>query len=439
MQFPFNQLNAWTTVKKKFLDTFQADISESLLETIDCRILVRNNKIYHLETGKFLSFENNAGYDLPIDVIAELTAELIQAPNMRIALFLPATEFAFTPYQIPGVKKSQITSALTFQQEELLPCCEQELQVAVNHNEKFGAINIALWFSQQRSDAFYQAFAEKKLSLVAISPSIFSKRDEFHHATDYFEQTEHYSLYVNSDKDRLVEWKLFYHADFHFSELKQQCLALAEIRNNAETLTLDDENIKQFPESAAILSLPYVFIPEKAKDLKQKRSRLKTDRLAMIAALVVIVLASVPFIKNQMNYSRAKANFEQAYQQSAEVRKLKAFVLQSEDEWASYQQFPVVNIVELLRKIDQITPKNSWLMSFSYNQGKVEVQGNSANPSELLQLISQQTEFKSVAFSQTTRSDRGKQNKHFGITFGISHLDYEKYKTEFFPDLIGLD
>jgi len=96
-------------------------------------------------------------------------------------------------------------------------------------------------------------------------------------------------------------------------------------------------------------------------------------------------------------------------------------------------------MARLIESLDQLIPKNSWLMSLSYEQGKVEIKGNSADPAGLLQILSQHPEYTNAAFSQNTRIDRGKQNEYFGITFDIKNLPYEAYKAEYFPDLMVLD
>ncbi len=128
--------------------------------------------------------------------------------------------------------------------------------------------------------------------------------------------------------------------------------------------------------------------------------------------------------------------FQQEYNdkvvQTKDVRIARESVLNYEDNWAAFDQFPQINIPQILLKINTLIPKNSWLSSFELNKGIINIEGYSPNPAEILELLSRLEEFDQVRFNQNIRSERGKNKEHFGITFRLIAIDEDAYYKEFF-------
>jgi len=118
--------------------------------------------------------------------------------------------------------------------------------------------------------------------------------------------------------------------------------------------------------------------------------------------------------------------------QTEEVRKAREKVLNYEDNWAAFDNYPQTNISQIILKINNLIPENSWLSSFELNKGSVEIEGYSPNPSKILELLSQQDIFEQIAFNQNIRSERGKNKEYFGIMFHLVGIEENKYYKKYF-------
>gem|GEM_PF-5166583 len=431
----FNVTDSFQTLKQQLLKPFQPDIREALLNSIDCRLMLFDGHLINLENGRKILLDDREPASL-----AAAAKEITANDARQLALFLPASHFVQTAVELPGVDANDIEALLNYQQQELLPAYDGRLQLAVNPQRHDPGQHIfALWMDEKFTAECYDSFNQAGFTLMMLAPSIFSLYRYHVEPRWYIEQNEQYCLAMQLQAGQLISWEVMFMADFKLPGITERWQALNAAAEQANSQQLCQPLAQQYPPLEALAGFPYAFFPLQARSQNQRKSRLKTGKIGSMLVVLAVITAVFPFIANAVRISQEQAKYAEVMALSRDVREMKSYILNSEEEWATYQQFPIIHMARLIESLDQLIPKNSWLMSLSYEQGKVEIKGNSADPAGLLQILSQHPEYTNAAFSQNTRIDRGKQNEYFGITFDIKNLPYEAYKAEYFPDLMVLD
>ena len=70
---------------------------------------------------------------------------------------------------MPGLSGTNLISAITLQQEIILPACDEALALAVSDGGADGN-RLALWIRQVRLTALFDAFTSQGLALAALAP-----------------------------------------------------------------------------------------------------------------------------------------------------------------------------------------------------------------------------------------------------------------------------
>jgi len=55
---------------------------------------------------------------------------------------------------------------------------------------------------------------------------------------------------------------------------------------------------------------------------------------------------------------------------------MRAAVTQFEDNWSLYIDYPKMDVVAVIKKLNTIIPKNSWVTVLEMKKGVVEIEGN---------------------------------------------------------------
>lgn len=421
-------------IVNSFSNYFIVDSRESLLKKVNVSLLIFEDEIINLETGKSHKIESGGSPENILSAAKKIISKSIKKPS--IALFLPSNEFISTSYQLPEVNKHDILSALKYQQESLLPVCRQSLLVSALHDE-LSTNNIALWFPKKRADTLFDCFAQQNINISALFPAsmLFSHTNE-HKYNIFCEQGEKYFLISQYNQQQLKNWDFFYRNDLQQKEFKQQFQKqwdhqYPEIDFSSIDIINSTEKFLQIT-SKYLPKKEYGFYPEKAEALIQQESRFRKGRFVSILLIIPLFILSIPFITNALEYKKVQQEYAAKILQSEQVRTAREMVLNYEDSWAVFDNYPQNNMTQTLLKINSLIPKSSWLSSFELKKGIIEIEGYSSNPSEILELLSQQDEFEKIAFNQNIRSERGKNKEHFGITFHLINIDEDSYYKEFF-------
>ena len=418
---------------------FIVDVHESLLKKVNVSLLLFEHEIINLATG-----QSNLIDDYSPESILSGATKLIPASIKKpsIALFLPSSEFVSTSYQLPQVEKHNILSVLKYQQAELLPECQQSLLVAAKH-DSLSDKNRAIWFSKERTNAIFDVFIRQNIKISSIFPAslLFATSSKYSHNSQhkddiFCEQGEDYFLLTQFDHQQLKNWDFFYHKDLQQKDLKLQFQEQWDNKYpDLDFSSVDIINNKEKWLEIAAKSLPqkeYGFYPEQAETFITQESRFRKGRFSSIVLLLLVFIFSIPFIKNMLQLNQVQQEYDAKVLQTQNVRSARESVLNYEDNWAAFDQFPQINIPQILLKINTLIPKNSWLSSFELNKGTINIEGYSPHPAEILELLSRLEEFDQVRFNQNIRSERGKNKEHFGITFQIISIDEDTYYKEFF-------
>lgn len=407
----------------------KTDEQQELLKKVNTHLLIWNRQMINLETG-----QTNDLQDCQAETLARAASAIItkdkQTPN--IALYLPNTEFVATEYELPEVAEQNVPAALQFQLDELLPAYPRELLLAVRQNNALEK-NVAIWLDLPRSNDLSNAFHAQGIELTAIIPRIFLAllTAEKGREQQIREQDEAGLLHVGLEQGSLKQWGTITTAEMddkdYFLQWQKTFVEADGIpcfENLEAWKTIDLELLSQ---------VRYAFFPESARVNLKKRSRLKTGRLVAIAAVILSLLLAKPFVDNVLRYNKWERRYLEYVEDTKEVRKMRAEVTQFEDNWSLYIDYPRVNVVSVIKKLNSIIPKNSWVSAFEMKNGIVEIEGYSPNATGILEVISKQAEFSQAAFNQRTRTQRGKNSEHFGITFHLNSIDMGAYQEKYFP------
>ncbi|RKZ36513.1 MAG: hypothetical protein DRQ49_17820 [Gammaproteobacteria bacterium] len=96
--------------------------------------------------------------------------------------------------------------------------------------------------------------------------------------------------------------------------------------------------------------------------------------------------------------------------------------------------FPQQQVVPVLETLNKLIPKDSWIISFKIETGFIKLEGYSPNPTQLIEILSQQSHINNVEQSRDTTQEKGKKERRFGITFKLKNFDFDAYWSEYFPD-----
>ncbi|MFK5985573.1 MAG: PilN domain-containing protein [Pseudomonadota bacterium] len=423
---------------------FQTEIREEILKGINIRLLYFKGELINLE-----SRESVANVALEAQAIAQACKQLLQnEPKKKkqaisIALFLPLTEFIYTQYNLPTVDSLNVKSALNYQREDLLPASDSDLQLTLSHLKNKD--NFALWCSTQTIQKFNLAFQQLDLTLSAILPrlALLSNKGQnvknqgsvsggqfFRESADNY--TAQFSFYNHSlvqlghitDEDIKVDaFKQEWDAKFAVIDGSREIL-----KNKADWL----EMIYARRMSDNYQQSQYAYFPKQIENRVKSRGRLRNSRVIGLLAFVLMFALAVPFVINKVRYLKYAAKYQAFVDGAKGVIEMRAKVLKHEEQWALYHNYPRVNVLDIISRLNKIIPVNSWISSFQIKNGYVEIDGFSPNPAAILEVISAQNDFNKVAFNKNIRATRGQDKERFGITFHIKGLDVEEYEKEYF-------
>jgi hypothetical protein len=407
----------------------KTDEYQELLKKVNTHLLIWNQQMVNLETGLTTDLA-----DYQAETLAQAASGIItkdkQTPH--IILYLANTEFVATEYVLPEVAEQNIPAALQFQLDGLLPGYPGELLLAVRHNNTLEK-NLALWFDLPRANDLYNALHAQGIELTAIIPRIFLalSKAEKGKEQQIREQDDTGLLHVGLEQGCLKQWGAITTAEMDDKDYFLQWQSLFGEAGSVPCFqTLEawqGIDLEQF------LQIRYAFFPESARLNLQKRSRLKKGRLGVIVGVIFALLIAKPFVDNVLRYKKWERRYLEYVEDTKEVRKMRAAVTQFEDNWSLYIDYPKVDVVTVIKKLNSIIPKNSWVTVFEMKNGVVEIEGYSPNATGILEVISKQPNFSQAAFNQRTRTQRGKNSEHFGITFSLASINMNAYQEKYFP------
>mgnify|MGYP000022610397 FL=1 len=134
---------------------------KQLLARINQRLLLVNNELIHLNSGRSEVIGEQAlekpFLEISPEQIASAASKLIGSVITEgVILYLPPSDFVATSINMPGVSKDNLMSALKLQVDNLFPSFADSLDLTLGGNSVANDANsIALWFVEKTTSSLF--------------------------------------------------------------------------------------------------------------------------------------------------------------------------------------------------------------------------------------------------------------------------------------------
>lgn len=406
-------------LRRLFLGDAQAELSRSITD----RLLIFNDSLFHLESGRNCALSDSSDSLEIADVAKQLLGEDSNSKN--IELLLAPYEFVATSRAMPGVSSNNLESALLLQQETLLPAFDQPLALAVANERGLDKSDqvTALWMPQDRLQSLFRGFAEKGLKLVAVQPRVLGNAID-NAAENIIEEEGHFVTAVALENGVVTQWIQSDKKELDQTEFANQWNAeVAALTNPAH---IDSENMEYYLNSGRASS-NYLFFPQGALEA---RKRVEKGRQILIAASLVaglMVMSSLPFIFQSIEFRMANSRLQATQQMSADARSDQSIVVNFENQWGAINDYPDQQLRQAMFRLQEVLDSEQ-LSSLELSEGLIRIQGTSADPQAILQSLEQDPMFTEVVFSRATNNTR------YYIDLRLATVSFEAYMVRYFPD-----
>jgi len=413
--------------------SLRARASDSqLLRQASSAVVIFDKRLYHCGNGTWASLElvDSVGRPDP-DALAEAAASLLthQHDDEGVLLLLPASEFVATTVALPGVARDAVKPALHLQADTLLPGYNEPLDLVVNPGRRPDAMEeTALWLPLARLDALFGAFAARGLFLSAVMPRIVGLAAAGT-AAQVEDRDAHTLTRMQWQNGAIAEWQQISRLDLEDPAFAEQWQHAVETsyRPDLPQLRADSGEAYVGQIAPALAAPEYCCIPRGAAEASQQHRRQNRMRVGAMAAGVVVLLALVPFLVQSVTGWRLNMALERNYQAAAEARSHQAVVRDFENEWSVFTEYPAQPMNEVLFTLQEIISPNM-LVSLELDEGRIQIEGESADPQSLLQQLEAHPMFTQVDFARATSNNR------YAIEMRLATADFRNYYNWYFPE-----
>ena len=397
-----------------------------LLKKVNTTLLVFDQCIAHVESGRSTQFRENTEYLDPSQVAVgckSLLSEQQKEPS--VLLLLPPDEFVATRQAMPGIGKDNLVSAMKLQSENVLPTFTDSVALAVNpKSADEGVEHMALWVTNERLMELFDAFQRQDIFLVAIKPRVLNIEDS---STDCFiDEDQNCVTAVNVIDGVISNWLHVNKLDFEDEPYVQQWQQKV-VENNALLKS-------EYTSSEAYLSGSnnhsnevYTFFPSGALSARHRVERGRNMLIGLAIIAILILLSVIPFIGQSIELTGLVASLEAQRDLSNGARQDQLIVINFENEWGPINDFPLQQIRESMFTLQSVLSPDR-LSSLEISEGLLRIQGISQDPQALLERLEQNPMFAEVAFSRATNNNR------YYIALRLSTVNFEAYMVRYFPD-----
>jgi len=411
----------------------QGNSAARLLKQVDAVLMVFDDKLYDLNNGAWRSLlvDDAKGFEA---VVAEAAHELLADRDEKpsVLLLLPPKAFIATHVNMPGVTKESLRSALALQSSVLLPSYDSPLVFTVNaRTDSDGGHDVVIWSDEAKIDLLYSEFAAQGLFLVGAMPRTI--------AGAALHGTSTAVLITDEDADTVTtvvyedsvvrEYLQVTRTDLDEPEFARQWQETnADLESNTAT-RVNFLSAQDYCDGAIdALTSEYCFIPKGTQDALRQENKGKRLIYGAVAAVIVVLLASSPFLLQTIQIMRLDSQLTALKDEAVQAREDQAIVREFEISWGVLNEFPRQHIPEVLLQLQTVLSPNV-LTSMEIDEGSVEIEGESADPQSLLQLLEQNAMFTGVDFARATNNNR------YYIELRLSTVDYDAYRQWYFPDV----
>jgi Tfp pilus assembly protein PilN len=415
-------------VKKRWKKTAICDIC----------LIVYGTTLLHAKHQNLIAQPDESLIKLTASELAAAAQRLLPrtTKQSRIALALPGSEFVATQLKLPpaAMTKQNLKNVVNLQLPTLLPGLTEPLLLAVQAPVE-GEQTYALWMSSKRAEELWQAFDKVGLFLASILPRPLVVLP--HTATHYqvCDEDDSTITCLSWSGNVIQHWSHSSKLDCESPEFSQQ---LDEVLSNftndikqTHKKNVNDWEELPVPPAAAY---DYAFFPPSAIAHRAIETQ-KKRRRHLIAVMVLSLVAIGVGIYFSIDYEkRLKQRLADLKHSTINVSQLRAQVGEIEEMIGPIKDFPQQQVVAVLEVLDNLIPKDSWIISFQIEEGVIKLEGYSPSPTQLIEMLSKQPHIYNVEQSRDTTQERGKKELRFGISFQLKKFDLEAYWSEYFPD-----
>ncbi|MCK5718299.1 MAG: PilN domain-containing protein, partial [Thiomargarita sp.] len=186
--------------------------------------------------------------------------------------------------------------------------------------------------------------------------------------------------------------------------------------------TISDWDKESMPTSVIY---HYAFMPPSAiahvaEVVKQK---IRYSALILIGLFIISLLGTVGYA---IQYEQElKQNLRVLKRRTIAVSQLRMEAAEIEEKLAPIKEFPKQPVLTILESLNSIVPKDSWITHFHLEEGLVKIGGSSANPTALIEILSNHPDIYNVEQSGTF------SGKRFNISFKLKIFD-QNYWVKYF-------
>ena len=394
------------------------------------RIAIETSDRLSLKSGEFNGDTDRARQsterEIDAGAIAKAAKQLLSGSNSEpsILLLLAPSEFLATEQHMPGLLGANLISAITLQQESILPACDEELALAVS-DEGSDGYRLAMWIREARLTALFRAFSRQGLTLAALAPRTLAAIKPTQTSL-LLDDDGRDITFISARNGVLEQWLQIRKADLAepaFSEQWQKQLAAFEAETKHILTTAQDYVLEQ----AADIEPAYGFFPSDALAISRKRMQRKQLQIAAAIIVGTMGLAASPFLSQTFELQMADASLESKRELSVDARQDRTVVVEFENRWGAINDFPQQDVAGAMFRLQEVLGGEQ-LTSLELSEGLIRIQGTSSEPQEILQRLERDPLFTEVVFSRAT------SNTRYYIDLRLANVNFEAYRLRHFPD-----
>ena len=403
---------------------------QDLLSRVTDTLVVFGDELLHAESRRSHRIapadRSSAEGNIDAAAVAEAAKHLLAAADSEcsVLLLLAPSEFLATEQHMPGLSGANLISAITLQQETILPACDEALALAVSDGGTDGN-RLALWIRQARLTALFDAFTSQGLALAALAPRTLALMQSAQ-ACLLLDDDGRDTTFIRTRGGVLEQWLQIQNAELGepaFAEQWQEQLAAFEAEARQTLTAVQDYTVDQ----PLAVAPAYGFFPSGALTVDRQRTQRRQLKIAAGLLVGLLGLAASPFLAQSFELQMANARLESNRELSVEARQDQAVVVEFENRWGAINEFPQQNVAAAMFRLQEVLAGEQ-LSSLELSEGLIRIQGTSSDPQAILQRLEQDPLFTEVVFSRAT------SNTRYYIDLRLATVNFEAYRVRHFPD-----
>lgn len=403
-----------------------------LLKQVNTILMVHEDRMIDLANGSWRQLSSDA-LNADATAIAQTASDLLNelTKERAVLLLLPSTNFVATVVNLPGVARENLTSALRLQSAMVLPSYEEPLAFAVNTSQKPNDTDVVVWANDAYLDELFEAFTGQNLFLTAVMPRVLAAGSQVNNQgtveiEDQDATTLTWLVYQNG---LLIHWQQIEKSDLEQDAFRQQWEEGKRVWHAEGSSRMIMRSAQDYLELPVAISgdTDYSFLPGGAQAATRQMEKGKRLIMAAAAAAVVIFLSALPFLFQSIHSRALLSTLAEQRTLATDARADQAMVRDFEQRWGELNEFPRQHIPNILLEL-QSALNPSVLTSLEIEEGAIQIEGESADPQSLLEVLEQNPMFTGVDFARATNNNR------YYIDLRLSTVDFDGYWQRYFPD-----